>query len=474
MPLPRPSLSFALPSVHDGTRLDCRIYHPAPLVNGTASAAAAAAPEWQRCWQRHAAVVAHPYAPLGGSYDDPIVDLVAAVLLQRGFVVATFNFRGASSFGGRTSWTSRPERADYASVVGFLAYYVHYLDPPGASSSSSSSPSAPPPPPPPLATSATGTGPAAPPPTMLLAGYSYGAMVATKLEPLDALLAGFATPAVGSAAADVRLRAQHLAAQQSALLAVAPPESPRRSLGMRIGGVCDEDTDNNHHHNNNNSNNTPSRKSHDRGGGGRLPPSPDDREERIRSGVKDLLARTKLISKRHCGGGGEGPEQPRRETDKERERGREKEMVMVDPCLERVPDLAPFRSAYLAVSPPVGLVTSLATMSFATTSPLSLLTWPLRRPFGRGVGPATATAAAVEVEEITLAKNPSLVVYGGQDGFVTPRKMREWTAQLSRAAGSRFEYVEVAGAGHFWVEEGALRKLRTAVDGFARGLLVRE
>lgn len=80
---PRPDLSFTLPSIHDNTRLDCRVYHPPyhsePM--GTS--------------QRHAAVVAHPYAPLGGSYDDPIVCLLAKTLLDVGFVVATFNFRYA-------------------------------------------------------------------------------------------------------------------------------------------------------------------------------------------------------------------------------------------------------------------------------------------------------------------------------------------------------------------------------------------
>jgi len=37
--------------------------------------------------------------------------------------------RGAGHSAGRTSWTAKPERDDYASVVGFLVHYVHYLDP---------------------------------------------------------------------------------------------------------------------------------------------------------------------------------------------------------------------------------------------------------------------------------------------------------------------------------------------------------
>lgn len=82
--LPDPALTLTLPSLHDGTVLDCRVYHPASL-----AAANPRAPPWRR----HAAVVAHPYAPLGGCYDDPVVEDVAAKLLRRGYVVGTFNFR---------------------------------------------------------------------------------------------------------------------------------------------------------------------------------------------------------------------------------------------------------------------------------------------------------------------------------------------------------------------------------------------
>lgn len=84
--LPRPSLSFTIPSLHDQTKLDCRVYHPEILQVTTQQ-------RHTPPWGRHVAIVAHPYAPLGGCYDDPIVDLVGGTLLQLGFLVATFNFR---------------------------------------------------------------------------------------------------------------------------------------------------------------------------------------------------------------------------------------------------------------------------------------------------------------------------------------------------------------------------------------------
>lgn len=81
--LPEPALTFTIPSTHDGTPLDCRIYHPPSL------GASSRAPPWKR----HAAVLAHPYAPLGGSFDDPVVEIVGARMLSEGYLLGTFNFR---------------------------------------------------------------------------------------------------------------------------------------------------------------------------------------------------------------------------------------------------------------------------------------------------------------------------------------------------------------------------------------------
>jgi alpha/beta superfamily hydrolase len=87
MGLSEPDLSFTIPSIHDDLTLDCRIYLPRDLTSGSLSAASA--------WQRKGAVLAHPYAPLGGCYDDPIIGIVGADLCKAGFVVGYFNFRYA-------------------------------------------------------------------------------------------------------------------------------------------------------------------------------------------------------------------------------------------------------------------------------------------------------------------------------------------------------------------------------------------
>ena len=85
-----PAYSFSLPSIGDDTLLDCRVYHPTALHRAVAG---------NRLGSKDVkgAIVAHPYAPLGGCFDDPVVLSVTETLLEEGFVVGTFNFRYAHS-----------------------------------------------------------------------------------------------------------------------------------------------------------------------------------------------------------------------------------------------------------------------------------------------------------------------------------------------------------------------------------------
>ncbi|KAI0203475.1 Alpha/Beta hydrolase protein [Astrocystis sublimbata] len=373
--LPRPCLSITLPSVHDSTQLDCRIYHPSYLRDPSRTDVQ---------WLGHAAVVAHPYAPMGGCFDDPIVDVAAGTLLQLGFLVVTFNFRGAGKTG-RTSWTSRPEQADYVSVVGFLACYVHHL---------SKDPL--------LSRHLQGEVPGA----MLLAGYSYGAMIATRLPPLDTMLSYFATPALHTAEADIRLRAQHLA--EAHMHEFASPDSSHTCQGAGVGGE-----------------EVFSRVSRDE----QLIPD-SHREECIKDGVKRLLSCAPLVNRKPSSWSSNGSGCD----DKARD------------CLQPVQGDISFRSAYLAISPPVGLVTRLVTMSFSPGGSISL-------------------------DGAMFTSNPTLVVYGDQDSFINHKKMREWTRQLSGAGASQFRCVAVSGAGHFWVEEGVYYKLRDTISTFTSELI---
>lgn len=116
----KPTLSLTLPSLKDETVLDCRVYFPTTLYDGAASTesflgSSTGDDETQRrgngargglngdahAWdkprwpakRKKAAIIAHPYAPLGGSCDDYVVQETAGILLKQGFVVGLFNFR---------------------------------------------------------------------------------------------------------------------------------------------------------------------------------------------------------------------------------------------------------------------------------------------------------------------------------------------------------------------------------------------
>lgn len=62
------------------------------------------------------AVVAHPYGPLGGSQQDPVVIQVAKTLQALNANVLTFDFVAP------TSWTGKREQAQYLEVVGYALH----------------------------------------------------------------------------------------------------------------------------------------------------------------------------------------------------------------------------------------------------------------------------------------------------------------------------------------------------------------
>lgn len=78
-----PTFTLTIPSIRDDLNLHCRIYSPGSKTLHDPR------------WKVRGAVIAHPYAPLGGSHDDWIVLSLVAELSRKGFVVGTFNFRYA-------------------------------------------------------------------------------------------------------------------------------------------------------------------------------------------------------------------------------------------------------------------------------------------------------------------------------------------------------------------------------------------
>ena len=447
--LPDPALSITIPSVHDDATLECRIYHPQSLT------ANPRAPPWRK----HAAVLAHPYAPLGGCFDDPVVETLATTLLRQDFLVGTFNFRGAGNSGGRTSWTSKAERSDYMSFVGFVYYYVHYLDPFRSAQSPVSTSNLPLSP----TTNQPGTHDASGSESvvnryvLLQCGYSYGAMITKLLPPLESLMGVFAAPKNASAAADIRLRAQHLAEQQNVILASAraalmepaSPMSPRRATpGLRIGG--DEDK----------------RRSQDHGGRRSFA---IDAEEKVRAGVAELMKKTKmhqLHSHRRKGSHPKEEEASASSTVEEADKGKEADHL---PVVAGLPSPV---VAYLLVSPPVGWATSLMTMNLGNPMSSIFGRHPRSKSKDRDEQAASSGPTESKQERQKLINHPTLAIYGDSDVFVAVKRFRDWAARLQSAPGSRFRAHEVSTAGHFYIEDGTMQRLADAVRAFSGELLV--
>ncbi|PKS08679.1 hypothetical protein jhhlp_004732 [Lomentospora prolificans] len=430
--LPEPTIAFTIPSYHDATVLSCRVYHPLALLGGPTS------PEWKK----HAAVFAHPYAPLGGSADDHVVDVVAGTMLRKGYLVGTFNFRGAGDSGGRTSWTAKAERADYISVAAFMVYYTHHLDPFKELSDAVPAPGQ------------------IEPPVLIMGGYSYGSMITMQLPPLVEMLRPFVSPELGTAAAEIRVRAEHLADHQNMILASvreAWGRGSRLKSPLRVGGTESGEV---------------------RGSVEGRRSLMIEAEEKIRKSIGEVVAKTKRVRKTDDGVSRGKRTEETEEVVEEVERGHA--------CADEVVDLVVPRAAYVLVSPLQGIISHLASMSIV---PAHLPSLPkLKIPFRQKKEEKTATqkppgvaaetsfsnsTTEMNLAELKLVRNPTLAAFGDHDVFVPAHKLRSWAKRMQEVPGSSFHAVEVSSAGHFWVEERVLEKLSGLVAGFT-GSLVEE
>ncbi|TVY51279.1 hypothetical protein LCER1_G007786, partial [Lachnellula cervina] len=469
--LPPPTLSFTIPSIQDDTVLQCRVYHPSCL-------APASVPQITD-WKKKAAIVAHPYAPLGGCYDDPVVNAIAATILKQGWVVATFNFRGAGSSQGRTSWQSKPEQNDYISVLGFIVYYLHLLSPPEPPPKFTLSdprrhdltpvPSQALPPP-----HAEQLSPKTSHPTitlqleqgneqdtrprLLLAGYSYGALITCSLPAiLSSIIAPFQNPPPRSAHAEIRLRAERLAGQQNesmrqnlaslfhssdhqrgrSLQANDVLHSPKARGGVRMGG--DED---------------PRRASHEsyRSFAIETPDLVKKSVDRVRS----ITRHKKFSPKRHDSQGsvassykskkGESSSSIDKKTSDEDEEAEKTKRIRPIPGIAEA-----LKTGYLLVSPLQGWVNTLATMWSAKSA-------------GRDTIPEN---------EMKLAIDRTLALFGDDDVFVSVKRLRAWAEKLAstgKGGRSQFRYREVSNAGHFWHDHEAVKILQAEIKSFVATL----
>ncbi|KAF2021961.1 hypothetical protein BU24DRAFT_384313 [Aaosphaeria arxii CBS 175.79] len=401
---PEPHYSFTIPSIHDDTPLDCRIYHPSILLQVHSGAT-----EDHKRWRRRGIVMAHPYAPMGGSHDDRIVGIVVAEFLALGYVVGTFNFRGAHGSKGHTSWSGKPEADDY---ISFAALFILYLSQLRAFPSIDAN----------TPTESSVSTPASPRteassyttdeyPIVILGGYSYGSTILRSLPPIPSILQPFHAPVQGSSASEIILRAHKLSEQiNQDWLTLARDYHYRRGRGheaklsVTMGGeeTCPEQRRN-------------------------------SRENRSSvDGTGRLELGTRLRSMSHL---------------------RVKEAL--GPIAKATTANAPVTRAsiempdvrYLLISPLTFPISTLAAPGLAGLPNMGLKFWSKEK----------------DGDSEVFGKHKCLAVNGDQDIFTSAKKIQHWAERISEESGSDFTHVEIAGAGHFWVEEGVEEQLRSAL-----------
>ncbi|KAL4946717.1 hypothetical protein BDV06DRAFT_182181 [Aspergillus oleicola] len=207
--LPSPTHSFTIPSIYDGIQLSCRIYLPHQLEDSQKACK----------WRPRGAIVAHPYASLGGSYDDPVVSFAGGELLDQGFVVGTFNFRGAGDSKGRTSWTAKPELADYVSFYGFMMLYLQALKLELVSESDKK-----------------GAGENI---QLILGGYSYGSLVASHLPASEVVAELFEDGIQGTPVHEILLIAKTMfsSSREKIKSSTQPPKPKPERTGQDANGL---------------------------------------------------------------------------------------------------------------------------------------------------------------------------------------------------------------------------------------------
>lgn len=105
-------------------------------------------------------------------------------------------------------------------------------------------------------------------------------------------------------------------------------------------------------------------------------------------------------------------------------------------------------------------------VTLATPEVRYLLISPLTPPISTLAAPALGQklwGRSSDTGLESIGKQATLAVYGDQDIFASARKIREWCDHLKAEHGPSFSSVEVAGAGHFWIEQGVEEQLRAAL-----------
>ena len=329
--------------------------------------------------------------------------------------------RGAGCSKGRTSWTAKAELADYISFAGFFIHYLNRLSPSAPNSPVEYTPtlSGTPLSPIPSSTQVSDTAfQATSSRTILvLGGYSYGSLITTHLPTTEIILQQLSRVDDGTAAAEIRLRADHLSMQWN-------KEFQQHHEGHRgRSSLVISDAH--------------------RGGSHPIVVGGDESEHRRLSRESrrslSIVRKSSDRSKKKLGFKNHGSED--------------------DLGLQAAGDRVGFagmplpQTSYLLISPLLPPIASFATLFSKVTHHI--------RESSSGNYPAS-TRLVADIEE-KLTEHKTFAIYGDNDFFTSQRKLKRWCESLAGQEGSLFQFREVGGAGHFWHEAGVEAEMRNAV-----------
>jgi hypothetical protein len=253
---------------------------------------------------------------------------------------------------------------------------------------------------------------AARPPVVILGGYSYGSLILKHLPPVPTIIRPFARPIVGSSNDEIITRAHKLAEQSNLVWTNIARTKERESRTKRKGHEP---------------------KASVTIGGEETTPERRRTSRDIRRSVDrglsvELGSRLRSLSHSHRRCKDDTPPTP---------------LETADRASITMPEVR-----YLLISP--------------LTPPISTLVAP-------ALGQKFWSKPKGDHED-TVALHTTLAVYGDQDIFTSAKRTRDWSEQLKAMPGSRVSSVEVAEAGHFWVENGVEDELRVALRHWEAGV----
>lgn len=246
---------------------------------------------------------------------------------------------------------------------------------------------------------------------LILGGYSYGSWICTHLPDPSETLKSLEGANEGSAGADIKARAQHLATQTNMEILAALAKS--RSKHVHTLSVGGEQT-------------SPTK-------GGR---SDDALPNRFSTDIRKSLEFAKRL--------GSVRRKRLEATEAEPAHAADTASDANSPEMENNMSVV-----YLLVSPLLPPISTFAAL-----------------PFG-----SNALQGGSEVTLKRLSTNPTLAIFADNDAFTSVKKLRAWAQDLSLRASSEFHHVEIDGAGHFWRDTQSQQSLAAAIGHWLHSLL---